>query len=54
METILNDFKDLRDLENEIKITRLHLVLRLALVPLFTKFSETAWNISSDIKRKPF
>ena len=45
---------DLRDLENEIKVTRFYLGLHLALVPLCTKFSETLSNISSDIKPKPF
>ena len=53
-ENILNDFKWPSDLENEVKVTRFHLVLRLALVPLGAKFSEIASNISSDIKRKPF
>ena len=45
---------DIRDLENEVKVTRFYTGLRFALVPLCTKFSETSSNISLDIKQKPF
>ena len=46
----LNVLSDLRDIENEVKVTSFHLVLCLALVPLCTNFSETVSNISSDSK----
>ena len=42
------------DLENDVKVTRFYLPLRLALVPLCTKFSKTLSNSSSDIEQKPF
>ena len=45
---------DLRNLENEVTVTRFYIGLHLALVPLCTKFSETSSNSSSDIKQKPF
>ena len=45
---------DLRDLENEVKVTGFYLGLRLSLVPLCTQFSETSSNSFSDIKRKTF
>ena len=44
----------LHGLENEGKFTKFNLGLRLAVVPLCTKFSETSSNISSDIEWKPF
>ena len=47
-------FNDLRDLENEDKVTRFHLGLHFAMVPLCTKISETSSNSSSDNKRKSF
>ena len=53
-ETYLQTPNDFRDLENVVKVTRFYVGLRLALVPLFTKFSVTSSIISSDIKRKPF
>ena len=37
---------DLRDLENEVKVTQFKLCLRLALVLLCTKFGEDTSNIS--------
>ena len=39
----------LRDLENEVKVTRFMLGLCLAVVPLCTKFSETSLNFSPNI-----
>ena len=44
----------LRDLQNEVKVTRFYLGLRLILVPLCTKFSETLSNSSLVIEQKPF
>ena len=37
----------LRDLENEVKVTRFNLCLRLAVVPPYSKFNETASHIIS-------
>ena len=40
--------------ENEVKLTRFELGLRLALVFLCTEFSEDTSTISSDTEQKPF
>ena len=45
---------NLHNLENEVKVIGFHHVLCIALVPLCTKFSETASNMSSDIKQEPY
>ena len=45
---------DLRDLEIRVKVTRFETGLRLALVPLCTKFGENLSNISTGIEWIPF
>ena len=47
---------DLRDLENEVKVTMFYIYigLRLSMVPMCTKFSENLSNRSSDINHKPY